>query len=431
MAIINVTPPPKKSVTFACTQCSKPVEQYLPGKSNTLVCSSCFAILDASHPTLSLLQTYESKKKITPIIPLGKKGKFRGREFICLGLLVRRDKQWDFSWHEYLLYNPMVGYRWLVQSDAHWTYVTPTRQHAKVSSKVANYENKSFQLFHEGEAVVDFVLGEFYWSVKRGDTASVADYISPPEILSYEKTTDEVQWSIGEYTDRESIAKAFGLSDLRIPTGIAPHQLGMIKHSLGNYFFASLLLYVLILGVHWICQALSTGATLHDKSYYASVATIGSNETTNPFVLTDPVRIEGYPHHVRVKVFSDVSNGWVDVNAILINESTGESIDMNQEVNYYYGYEGGESWSEGDRSSEASVLDIPDGTYRFKISGTSDRPSTSFRIQIIRGSVGNSNLFAASILFWIWPLLGIIVIIGTEKSRWSESDHAPALYAGE
>lgn len=431
MAIIQVTPPPKKCVTFSCTQCSKPVEQYLPGKSNTLVCSACFAILDASHPTLSLLQTYDANKKIKPIIPLGRRGKFRGRDFICLGLLVRRDTQWNFSWHEYLLYNPLIGYRWLVQSDGHWTYVTPTRQHAKAYDKIASYENKDYRLYHKGEAVIDFVLGEFYWSVKRGDTAQVADYIAPPEILSYEKTANEVHWSLGEYTDHHLVSKAFQLPELRSPEGIAPHQLGMIKHSLGNYTLASLVLFIMILGTHWLCQTLSTGATLHDKAYAATTSAGAPTETSNPFVLTDPVRIEGFPHHIRVKVFSDIANGWVDVEAALLNEATGESITLNQEVTFYHGYEDGYFWSEGSQSSHGSILDIPDGIYRFRISGTSDKPSTNFRIQIIRGSVGSSNLLAASILFWIWPLLGILLIFCTEQARWSESDHAPTLYAGE
>ena len=29
-----------------------------------------------------------------------------------------------YFWQEYLLYNPMTGFRWLVESDGHWSYVT-------------------------------------------------------------------------------------------------------------------------------------------------------------------------------------------------------------------------------------------------------------------------------------------------------------------
>ena len=29
-----------------------------------------------------------------------------------------------YYWQEYLLYNPAVGFRWLVESDGHWSYVS-------------------------------------------------------------------------------------------------------------------------------------------------------------------------------------------------------------------------------------------------------------------------------------------------------------------
>ena len=30
-----------------------------------------------------------------------------------------------YFWHEYLLYNPMIGFRWLVHSDNQWNFVEP------------------------------------------------------------------------------------------------------------------------------------------------------------------------------------------------------------------------------------------------------------------------------------------------------------------
>ena len=29
----------------------------------------------------------------------------------------------QYFWSEYLLYNPQIGFRWLVNSDNHWNYV--------------------------------------------------------------------------------------------------------------------------------------------------------------------------------------------------------------------------------------------------------------------------------------------------------------------
>lgn len=49
---------------------------------------------------------------------------------------VARSVKFDgikYFWHEYLLYNPMVGFRWLVHSDNHWNFVEPVNP-AEVTS---------------------------------------------------------------------------------------------------------------------------------------------------------------------------------------------------------------------------------------------------------------------------------------------------------
>jgi len=81
------------------------------------------------------------------------------------------------------------------------------------------------QHFQGGQAVVDHVVGEFYWAVARGDTTESNDYVSPPFMLSSEKDESEINWSHGTYKAPREIWEAFSLpGEAPAPQGIAPHQ---------------------------------------------------------------------------------------------------------------------------------------------------------------------------------------------------------------
>ena len=51
---------------------------------------------------------------------------------------------------EYLLYDPRKGFRWLVESDGHWSYVTavPPGEVSESGSR-ATHAGKSFKVFQD------------------------------------------------------------------------------------------------------------------------------------------------------------------------------------------------------------------------------------------------------------------------------------------
>ena len=59
-----------------------------------------------------------------PTVPLGTVGELKEGKSTVIGF-VARSVTFDraYFWFEYLLYNPRIGFRWLVQSDDHWSYV--------------------------------------------------------------------------------------------------------------------------------------------------------------------------------------------------------------------------------------------------------------------------------------------------------------------
>src|SRR5947208_477467 len=76
-------------------------------------------------------------------------------------------------------------------------------------SSTLNYLGEPYRHFQTATAATSYVLGEFPWQVRVGEAANVSDYISPPRVISSEKTGNEVTWSMGEYLTGRDIWKAF------------------------------------------------------------------------------------------------------------------------------------------------------------------------------------------------------------------------------
>ena len=55
----------------------------------TVVCPQCLSILDAKDPNLQVLQKFQSKTRITPLIPLGSRGNWRGTAYEVIGFQLR------------------------------------------------------------------------------------------------------------------------------------------------------------------------------------------------------------------------------------------------------------------------------------------------------------------------------------------------------
>ena len=59
------------------------------------------------------------------LIPLGTVGEVPEGKMTVIGAMARSVtiEGTQYFWSEYLLYQPQIGFRWLVDSDDHWNYV--------------------------------------------------------------------------------------------------------------------------------------------------------------------------------------------------------------------------------------------------------------------------------------------------------------------
>lgn len=249
LGLVNALPAEKetKSVPVEsgnCPNCGGAIELKLPDKSERVTCSFCNSLLDVNNNKLEFLKTLK-KSPLTKDFDLliGAKGSFKnfadGAEFEVVGAMLRSVK-YDISyfWDEYLLYNPKIGFRWLVCSQNHWSFVESVSTGDILSSDDTvdlgtdltsnlydlSYKDEDFSPFASAKAKVEYVKGEFYWRVEQGETVKMTDYVSPPFMLSKEIAKDEMNWSYGTYLEKRDLEKAFGISGLPEPYSISPNQ---------------------------------------------------------------------------------------------------------------------------------------------------------------------------------------------------------------
>lgn len=133
-----------------------------------------------------------------------------------------------YPWTEYLLYSPAKGFRWLVCNQGHWSFVESVTLTNMPSGNSVSFKGKTYKLYDRGTAYVRYVVGEFYWRVTAGEQVDTADYIAPPEMLSFERSSaangEELNVSRGTYLAIDELEAAFGLKEIPRPWGVGVIQ---------------------------------------------------------------------------------------------------------------------------------------------------------------------------------------------------------------
>jgi len=212
---------------FNCPSCGASLTPKL-AQSKSLVCGQCSAVVDVPEGEAKALGYTAQSPAAEPPIPLGRMGRLSldgqspagawqvvGYQERCDLPEAGSDDEQSF-WREYLLFNRLEGFAFLVDTREGWSLVRPlTGAPAQGPGGGAVWQGRSYALRWRYAARVTHVLGEFYWPVRLADVAQVADYASVDGqgLLSAERTADELVWSGGRTLDADSVRKAFGLGD--------------------------------------------------------------------------------------------------------------------------------------------------------------------------------------------------------------------------
>ncbi|ABF39113.1 conserved hypothetical protein [Candidatus Koribacter versatilis Ellin345] len=423
-------PPRPTAKALNCPSCGAALVLRSMDRAVTVVCDHCHAILDAKDPNLKVLETFSEKLTDKPLIPLGSRGTFRGTEYEVIGFQRRtiQVEGTDYSWHEYLLFNPFKGFRYLVEYDGHWNDVSPTKGLPAVRGSSAEYLGKKYSLFQTSDAHTTFVLGEFPWQVRFNDAAQCNDYVNPPFMLSCEQTSEETTWSLGEYIPGSLVWSSFKLP------GAPPAAVGVYENQpspLGTSWrgvwksFGLLMLAMIVLFIA------NVGMGASEKVFTQNYVFTQPKPGQEASFVTPTFELKGRISDVEVKTKSNINNEWIYLNYALIDDVNGQAYDFGREVSYYHGSDSDGSWTEGSNEDSVIVPSVPAGHYYLRVEPESEANFGPIQYTVtVTRDVPVMSLYGWAFLALLVPAVFISwKAFNFEQMRWAESDYQPAAAA--
>jgi uncharacterized Zn finger protein (UPF0148 family) len=402
----------------SCPHCGGPLELRAPDKTERVTCPNCNSLLDVNQGQLQFLKALE-KPSFQPSIPIGTTGNVPEGKMTLIGAMSRSVtiEGTTYFWSEYLLYNPQIGFRWLVQSDDQWNYVRAVPPgEVTESGDSAKYNGQYYRRFQDALCNVECVLGEFYWKVQAGEKVRGVDYVRPPHMLSKEVSTNEINWSLGTYVPVKQIEKDFAVTGLPRPSNVAPNQ----PYKYG-WIYKYWIVFVLITLLAGFVTFVVAGSTKEVFSQTVNFAPLPNEDGTQVF-FSDPFQLEGR-RNIEIVGQSPVQNTWVYLEGDLINDETGVVQSFPIDISYYQGVEDGEAWTEGAQTDAAYTSSMPAGRYVLRLEGQWEKwqEPAVVTVKIEQNVAHGFNLLAALIALSIIPAFMLIYQIRFERRRWSES----------
>jgi hypothetical protein len=443
-----------EALHLSCPRCGGALDLRAPDKTERVTCPNCGSLLDVSEGKLEFLKALEPPK-VAPAIPLGTVGEIGGGRFTVIGFM-KRSVEFEgvrYYWDEYLLYDPQVGFRWLVSSDDHWNFVIPV-QPGEVFEHARNvhYGGRRFKRYQDAVGRVENVLGEFYWKVTVGEQVQMADFIAPPLMLSKEVSlsdqlpveepeaepervrgkkskrkrqkrpivTGEVNWSLGTYLERRQVERTFGVTGLPASSKVAPNQPFLHKKVYGYWLLLMVVMLLFGLGI------IATGSRrqVFESSY--NLQPLKGADASEVIFTDRPFDLRAR-QNIKITAKSNVENTWLFVEGDLINEATGLVQAFSMPVEYFHGVEGGESWSEGSRESDIHLSALPEGPYTLRLDVSWERwqQPAYLAIRIEQDVPRVLHLILGLSALSVIPLLVGFYHYRFEVRRWADSDYSP------
>lgn len=464
LGIQGGTSKPAKVATqnLNCPHCGGPLALHAPDQTQRVGCPSCGSLLSAENGKLAFLKSLKQPQQDIAI-PLGTEGVLGGEKVICIGQL-RRSCTVDgiaYPWNEYLLLDGQHGFKWLVQSEGHWSLavaVAPGECPAvRGSERNISALGANWRRFQDVEAVVEGVWGEFYWQVEQGERVQVTEFVAPPRSLTREVQRhpnggEEVNWSLSSYLEPTAVKAAFKLApDLPAPVGVSsfqpnPHKVTLAKSALWIVGSLGLLLMLVMAEsvTHRNVELFRKKLNLSEMAPGSAQATAATarkgipvrkpqgsptpqtppSEPQEPVFFSDPIQIKDGHQNLAVTLSAPVNNAWVGVDGALVSETTGVAELFLVESSYYHGVDGGESWSEGEQTDTVYLSAVPPGSYVLRLAPQWDGKippvqviDVQLRIGVMRWLYPGLTLLAILIV----PLLLVFRMAAFETRRWQES----------
>ena len=396
-----------------CPACGAPFTVRGMGQTTTAACQACGSILDISNQELVKIIEQFSITVLNPVLPLGLRFTIEETKYEIIGCLNKSDATSTYYWEEYLLFHPYKGFAWLVQSDGHWSFLKMVKDvDGLFGDNSLRYEDEYFRRFLRDEPIVQSVVGEFYWEVRRGDQAITYDYIAPPYLLSAESADNECAWSYGYYIEPRDLPDEIkAIRRLPRRRGIGMNQPNPWKRRAGITTTMGVFFCLLAQILHSLVKPDDQGVIFNDYQVLASSVTGTLN--------TKEFQVTGQTTNLSIQVDAPVDNNWVDLDMTLYDQTRNERDGAELEVAFYHGSDSDGAWHEGSKSAQSYIAGVEPGRYSLAITPALGTGLTEVPVDITvsAGEGFRGNLILCIIALALVPLGCLIGVSMFEKKR--------------
>ncbi len=457
-------PPKVGTHSLGCPKCGGTLALHAPDQTQRVGCPSCGSLLSAENGKLAFLKSLKQPHP-SVAIPLGAEGTLRGEKVLCIGQLRRSCtvENLPYPWTEYLLLDSQHGFKWLVESEGHWSLATAVAPGevppAGEGQKNLSALGANWRRFQDVKAVVEGVWGEFYWTVEQGEKVQVTEFVAPPRSLTRERQShrgggEEVNWSLSTYLEPSEVWTAFKLAGAPpAPQGIGsfqpnPHKATLAKTWLWIVGALALLLLLVMYEstTHRNVELFGRRLDLFEMARLDPAAAMAGaprraiptrrpaplpqtaeaprEEPQEPVFFSSPIEIKDGNKNLAVTLSSPVNNNWVELEGALVSETTGVAELFLVSSSYYHGVDGGESWSEGGQTDTVFLSAVPAGSYVLRLAPQWNGPVPPVRfidVQLRQGVMRWLYPSLALLAILLVPLIMIFPMAAFESRRWQES----------
>jgi len=448
------------SQNLDCPSCHKSITVYDTAGSDYVVCDVC----NAYHKLIgtTLLQKQHTVPPIAnkPLIAIGSQGTLRDTPYKVLGYMEKKEADTEYQWREYMLYSYTKGYAFLAEYDGHWSFIAgkdhfPEVANAKDDGLAVEIDDTDYAMYNQYSPIITALIGEYDWDVYE-ERVHTKEFIHPPFLLVQEqdKKSKKIDWYLGEYLEPEEIAKGFNVDPGSFPEkiDIGANQPNPYKKRWVESVWLTIIAAIILIGIQVALMVSRPGSVIMNKSVsldlmpppidtakhdttkldsikYASTSTNYSAPANGNYEFK-PLRTSSFyingPAPVDVDLYAPVDNNWFEATVELVSDKDNQTWDVSKEIEYYHGYEDGESWSEGSNSESVSLYDIPAGKYHlnfYPYGGTSaiDHVDIKVRANVILWQ----NILITLLLLCLYPLFCWYMNRRYEVNRWMGNYYSP------
>lgn len=209
-----------------CPNCGSPI-QWISGVTQTVICPSCGSDLDLSEGKAALRTAHFMRQAQDTglTLKIGTTGVIRGHKYTVIGAVryeeidgidalkfINGGKGYAVPqgwWFEYLLYAPLKGFLWLVETPEDGWFISQTL--TEFPRLNAHNEVHGLEKLYYYGGRVSYAAGAFYWHIRAGDVNHYTDYRQGNTKICAELSPNELAFSRSTPMTAAEL-QAFGIS---------------------------------------------------------------------------------------------------------------------------------------------------------------------------------------------------------------------------